>query len=115
MEEMDNLSICKRVAEIEGIQHQIEQEDTARAYIYSEELSKEYNPLTDDALCFKLMVKYKVSITWNPHLDDNCTAVIDGVSEDLPFPFAIADNKDELPNRAICLTIIEAHTRGKYE
>lgn len=108
---MSDLEVCKRIAEIEG----------AKETLYSRVKPKEltavfdnsthfnYNPLTDDALCFALMVKYKVLITWNPHLNNNCTAVIDGTSKDLPYPFAIADVNDESPNKAILLAIIEAH------
>ena len=81
---MDDLAICKRIAEIEGFEltdhlfklckikklHSeycklpnlddfdkfIECADTTGFDAYR------YNPLTDDALCFQLMVKYKIGL-----------------------------------------------------
>lgn len=115
--EYTDLEICKRIAKING--DNISLMKSALGTRYMKMTSghggyREYNPLTDDNLCFKLMVKYKVLITWNPHINDNCTAVIDGTSDELPFPFAIADVNNESPNRAICLAIIESHKlKGK--
>lgn len=126
MTELTDLGICKRIAEIEGITiaeyngtivdvpksrvtmncHYAKlNEKTKSAY----HKIKSYNPLTDDALCFKLMIKHKVLITWNPQINNNCTAVIDGRSEDILFPFSIAINNNANPNKAICLAIIEAN------
>ncbi len=58
---MDDLEICKRIAEIEGLKTW--QHPNGELYIDAESYEKMYifNPLTDDALCFQLMVKYKVS------------------------------------------------------
>lgn len=120
--ELTDLEICKRIAEIEGFdfikfENSIVKITTKKVTMncFYKDLKDHvkvmynknniYNPLTDDALCFKLMVKYKVLITWQ-ELNNNCTAVIDGTSEDIPFAFAIADINDKNPNRAICLSII---------
>ena len=79
-----DLEICKRIAEIEGISD----------YIF---INYDYNPLTDKALCFDLMVKhelemFKVGSNWNcAWTDSNLTT----------------SNKN--PQKAICLAIIEAH------
>ena len=57
-----------------------------------------YNPLTDDALCFQLMVKYEVQ----PWLDGDgsgnwCATINNEIGRDFS------------PNKAILLAIIEAH------
>lgn len=96
---MDDLSICKKIAELEGVQHQIQCEDMPHAYIYSEELNMEYNPLTDDDLCFQLMVKYKVW-RWSNPAPGKFNAVINGVQGWV---------SGETLNKAILLAIIEAH------
>lgn len=114
---MDDLQLIKDIAVIEDIAtlqgDGINRGDIYHIWQHSERygilLQHKYNPLTDDAKCYRLMVKYKVLITWNPHINDNCTAVIDGTSDDIPFPFAIADFNDTNPNRAILLAIREAN------
>lgn len=65
-----------------------------------------YNPLTDDALCFKLMVKHKVSVDFtdgkfNPV---RCQAFYNQKE--------LRCKQDKNPNKAICLAIIEAHKDG---
>jgi hypothetical protein len=99
MTELTDLKICQRIAQIEGIQNQIEQADTQHPYIYSEELNAEYDPLTDDALCFKLMIKYNVSFWQNDGIFIFCAKVRNA-------DFRVVRVK--LPNLAICLAIIES-------
>lgn len=103
---MDDLDICRRISKIEGIYSQIEQADTTQAdtthiYISSEDLNSEYNPLTDDALCFKLMIKYKLSLIAPEREQINWDCVISAIL-----------TCDENPNKAICLAIIELN-KGK--
>jgi hypothetical protein len=100
---MDDLTICKRIAEIEGVQHQIEQADTLHPYLYSEELNSEYDPLTDDALCFQFMNSYRVHC--KPSLNESwsCRASSFGDTPDNGYV-----NNESL-NRAICLAIIEVY------
>ena len=76
---MTNLEICRKIADIEGIQH----EDSTRGpYVvfYSKQQGHssvhDFNPLTDDGLCFRLMVNQVVG---------------------------------KNPNKAICLAIIAEH------
>ena len=98
---MDDLEICKRIAEIEGIKLTIKccyvNGFFNRHALMTDEY-EEYNPLTDDALCFQLMVKYKVDV--RHYIDGSVDAYI-------------TFNKQEVTgsnlNRAICLAIIEAH------
>jgi hypothetical protein len=119
---MNDLGICKKIAEIEGyvastFNNELHIESGKVASPMSSSglymSHKKYNPLTDGALNHQLMIKYKVEISWNPQLNSNCTATIDGTSDEVPYPFAIADVNDENPNRAILLAIIEANKEKK--
>lgn len=94
MKELTDLEICKRIAEIEGVDAKIMPYSEAVLYAkYDEEgVRAPYNPLTDDALCFQLMVKY------GAYLSFNNTVWVEGVQ--------ISSNT---PNKAICLAIIEAN------
>jgi len=101
---MNDLEICKRIAEIEGLStlvfngvHLIEREpfESCESAIF-------YNPLTDDALCFQLMVKYKVKIVFERAPD--YYHAIGFYKDNTKFC-----ESDENPNKAICLAIIEAH------
>ena len=65
---------------------------------------KEYNPLTDDALCFKLMVKYEVDIDFYLDVARIQSDYTDGRPDKGRWCFA-----GGLINHAICLAIIEAH------
>ncbi len=102
MRELTDLEICQRIAEIEGIQNQVEQSDTIHPYIYSEELNAEYDPLTDAALCFNLMIKYKVW-RWSNPTKEKFNACIKNVAGWVPA---------ETLNKAICLAIIASKTEA---
>ena len=101
MNKLTDLEICKRIAEIEKLPHHLEEGMNDKfintSTIYGDVC--EYNPLTDDALCFRLMIKYKVDIL---NYTDTCEAIIFGLS----MPHEIVS---DLHNKAICLAIIEAH------
>lgn len=122
---MNDLDIRKRIAEIEGVglfetysqifdkkklvsiymdtgvkwQRPAENEECFFTKVYSapsQYTKATYNPLTDDALCFQLMVKYKIDFFH-----------VNGI-------YCASDNKlvtaqCDTPNKAICLAIIEAH------
>jgi len=117
---MDNLAICKRIAEIEGVEviHSKTfdiQRIAIKKHYYSGKLHgssarnialeseyfkhNTYNPLTDDALCFQLMVKYKVWRWSNPYCGqfNVCIRGVQGWVTAVTF------------NKAILLAIIEAH------
>ena len=118
---MNDLDICKRIAIIE--KHFIDCESVDSIIIFNGGDGKVYNPLTDDALCFQLMVKYEVNIIMN---DMYCCKINEGET-----PFACISNgaqvnrkkteelttitttikirKNASYNKAICLAIIEAH------
>ena len=112
---MNNLEICKRIAEIEGVYYIETKGDVPFLGLIEPndftgtppELIGEYNPLTDKALCFDLMVKYKVVMAWlwdeldgTPHYD---AFISNGNLDNDCF-------QSKNPNKAICLAIIEAHS-----
>ncbi len=100
---MTDLEICKRIAEVEGLiisNHKVAENDLWVHIGYTENSSVIlFNPLTDKALCFDLMVKYQVSI--EPQFDG-----FDLTYAHINCKHAVLD---ENPQRAICLAIIEAH------
>lgn len=104
---MTDLEICKRIAEIEG--HKTKELPTGikSIVVINPHLQSEddcftwYNPLTDKALCFDLMVKHKVEVEW---WGNECGAYLDGLDGEI---------RDKNPQRAICLAIIEAHKECK--
>jgi len=103
---MDDLTICKKIAEIEGFEVLSDDEWFIDGYCYIliNQCSEKYNPLTDDALCFQLMVKHEM-----PPM--KCKGLYDCYYE-LDEDVILCGGgfvSDKNPNRAICLAIIEAH------
>ncbi len=102
---MNDSEICKRIAEIEGLiisNHKVAESDLWVHIGYTENSSVTlFNPLTDKALCFDLMVKYDVRVE-----PSDCNAWID--NEDGYPEFEIIHHNGTL-QQAICLAIIEAH------
>jgi hypothetical protein len=92
---MTDLEICKRIAEIEGNKATVV-ECADGSWLCGEECD-EYNPLTDKALCFDLMVKYKVEVEW---CGNECATYKDELQREI---------HDISPQKAICLAIIEAN------
>lgn len=106
MSDLTDLDICKRIAEIEGYQTESFEGYECCAFKGDEHMKPHigkynfipYNPLTDDRLCFQLMVKYKVS----PFVNSDYTSVTN-------YEHNMTLARDENPNKAICLAIIEAN------
>jgi hypothetical protein len=106
--ELTDLEICKRIAEIEGLEVATPKEASAREYNDNVCVilpdgkhaggSFSYNPLTDDALCFQLMVKDKIRLvyeydgTWLCFSNDTTNKLL---------------SKSSSPNKAACLAKIE--------
>jgi len=107
---MDDLSICKRIAEIEGLEILSEEEwfTDGECLILVNSCSETYNPLTDNALCFQLMVKYNALFTPMVAIK-KYSAAIWGKNQIISY------GKNENPNKAICLAIIEAHKESNNE
>jgi hypothetical protein len=101
MNELTDLEICKRIAKIEN--RVIAGIGSLNVFVKCEPSlmgNEQYDPLTDDSLCFKLMVKYKISLIQH----QNNTAVYCIWDHDEKH----ATNTMTNPNRAICLAIIES-------
>ena len=114
MSDLTDLEICKRIAEIEGRyktiiermndhqkNHDSFNRDCPNA-LYSnpyniKPFEQLYNPLTDDGLCFQLMVKYGVTASF---VEDEAYIYNDYKTKSICF------NKDKQVNKAICLAII---------
>ena len=115
---LTDLEICKRIAEIEGKDFYL-LESGGDTYplikVWQDSVLKDkcvpkrffeardYNPLADDALCFKLIVKYKVEICYD---DKDVSIYEDG---DRKYIAISTKSFTDKPNKAICLAIIEAH------
>tara|TARA_R110000787_G_scaffold167889_2_gene280863 strand:+ start:8257 stop:8580 length:324 start_codon:yes stop_codon:yes gene_type:complete len=104
---MDNLTICKKIAEIEGVEFCIQNgwvlpENPAETNI--SKMTDVYNPLTDDALCFQLMLKYDM-----PPMKSGAPNLYECVFDMDRALSGAGIICDESPNKAICLAIIEAH------
>ena len=96
---MTDLEICKRIAEIEGYRVSTDVKPSCGsvyANIYPDNCYGNYNPLTDKALCFDLMVKYNVVF-----LDSEASVTT------LHSCNGYAEHPD--PQKAICLAIIDSH------
>jgi len=102
---MNDLEICKRIAEIEHGSAYIDSDDTGNFINLNHPMSDRggemYNPLTDKALCFDLMVKYDVRVE-----PSDCNAWI--YNED-GYPEYKVLHHDGTLQQAICLAIIEAN------
>lgn len=120
MNELTDLQLCKRIAEIEGLDEKIlaalakHQENRAaferynvasisNPYAIQKDVIDVYNPLTNKALLFDLMVKYKVEIDYLRPGD--CT-IFD--SDNLESTVIMIG--DSLP-RAILTAIVEDNTQ----
>lgn len=112
MDKLTDLEICKKIAEIEGITVvQVVDERQNKVYLnhqtagaYGIVLHGEYNPLTDDALCFRLQFKHKITCEWLWDENDGTPHYIAYSSEEVD-----SDNEckySKSPNHAICLAII---------
>ena len=103
MSELTDLEICKRIGEIESLNGDFGTHlNGAHGRRYSDGSFKYYNPLTDDALCFQLMVKYKIQLKKVTN-GDGWAASFNRLNHSICALF------DTSPNKAICLAIIEAH------
>ena len=92
---MNELEVCKRIAEIEG--ETIEHITNDGVLFVSSDDFEPYNPLKDSALCFALMVKHKVELKY--YIDGSIDAWITFKNQE-----TYSDAKE-----AICSEIIKAN------
>tara|TARA_R110002153_G_scaffold101527_1_gene237713 strand:- start:675 stop:989 length:315 start_codon:yes stop_codon:yes gene_type:complete len=104
---MNDLRICNQIAELESLKYwnYLGKCVLKAPWSWGEE-SPEYNPLTDDALCFRLMIKYRMQLSRLPNLDYICKK--QGVFVNINSTTKGITS----PNKAICLAIIELN-KGK--
>ena len=97
---MNDLEICKRMGEIESLNGDFGTHlNGAHGRRYIDGSFKYYNPLTDDALCFKLMIKHGVE-----------RRILDGiVYYSIPFKSSMYQAEPDCDSTAVSLAIIEAH------
>ena len=110
MSELTDLEICKCIAEIECVKFTVVGGEIAADTFQVHELFScahmgfIFNPLADDALCFKLMIKYSVKPGFT-----ECPA---GTGKAYYADFsdgACVTEYCSTPNKAIFLAIIELH------
>lgn len=107
MSDLTDLEICKRIAKIEGYQTEYFGGYECCAFKGDEHMKPHigkydfipYNPITDDGLCFRLMVKYGISVFTHEY----------GYYANMNSEHSVSRSFTESPNRAICLAIIAAH------
>jgi len=108
---MTDLEICKRIAEIEHGTAYVDCDDTGEFininHPRSDRGGEMYNPLTDKALCFELMVKYMRF--FKIQSDENLTVIYVHDLEATSPQDLLCIVKDTDPQRAVCLAIIEAY------
>ena len=107
MSELTDLEICKRIAEIEGYHTNLAIKcEGVWCSMNSNNCYGVFSPLTDDALCFQLMVKYDCDLISPYRLNNDthweCQIFTDNFADAVSI-------YDDSPNKAICLAIIEAH------
>ena len=106
MKVLTDLEICQRIAEIEGKSYWLHGtgEGICMNYIEGKRASKVlyYNPLTDNSLCFSLMLRHEVSVTYGEYAV-NAEILIE--KEDGEHSFS---TQAYCPRRAICLAIIKS-------
>ena len=99
MNELTDLEICQRIAKIEGYKK------TGTVWgecviVSNEDDTTSFNPLTDDALCFRLMIKYKISLIQH---QNNTSVYCIWNHDEKHATSTITDAK-----RAVCLAIIKS-------
>jgi len=111
---MNDLEICKRIAEIEKCEvYEKADEWYGHQMFVVQKVGglppMAYNPLTDKALCFDLMVKHNIELT--PMREYFfATKIKEYDAYGAPEMYLNEGYGDDDPQRAICLAIIKMHT-----
>ncbi len=113
---MNDLEICKRIAEIEGIVNPSCDGHNIYINVGDEDMPvrERYNPLTDDALLWRLAKKYRVSLEyfaeWQRQQAESDVIAHIEIGEGIWCAgSAYFRDGDKSINKAILLVIIEAH------
>jgi hypothetical protein len=108
MNNMTDLEICKRIAQIEQVDWRFSA-DCSCVLIRSKDGSNffnEYSPLTDKALCFDLMVKHEIGLSFDILTGWKASFFYREFDEHIGELTDFKGIFDENPQRAICLAII---------
>lgn len=117
---MNDLEICKRIAEIENLdiaEYKGSIVDKPKTNVTMlrkyDDLNdkvkeayhklKDYDPLTDDALCFQLMIKHKISL-----LDEYLSGDSGKWVAERHHTYMVSASSKN-PNKAVCLAIIKCN------
>ena len=105
---MNDLVICKRIAEIDGVKvsESVMQSGcnlipTGRGMI--DDNFMQYNPLENDALCFRLRIKHEINLSYDFKSCSNRYMCFHNKDTSTVLSRSVGANK------AICLAIIEAN------
>lgn len=111
--ELTNLDICIQLAEIEGLEYRVCEDN--KAVILPQKVAEQlkinwvFNPLVDDRLCFQLMTKHGVHY-WENLMGCPCAEVNDSfdneLNKNIENPICQSN-----PNWAICMAIIQAKSK----
>jgi len=110
MSDLTDLEIIKRVAEVVGFDFTLANNTiqakpfTVTDVFQCNSMGFTFNPLTDDALCFRLMVKYQVDTIHEYHIKQ-------ALIYDDPEYDPIGKATDKNLNKAILLAIIKANKK----
>ena len=104
MNELTDLEICQRIAEIEN--RVISGIGSLNVFVKCEPSqvgNEQYDPLADDALCFRLMLKYDM-----PPMKSETNNLYDCVFDINKAISGAGIISNESPHKAICLAIIKS-------
>ena len=106
MSELTDLEICQKIAEInnDDVTLILKSDVEYEAGLYFKESGGEYDPLTDDALCFKLMIKHQIDFYHAVYADETIRRY-EAVNAITGKGFGFSSSA----NKVICLAIIELH------
>ena len=96
---LSDFDICKALACIEHGEDWWWKLD--KVYIKKNGVTVDFNPIEDDGLCFQLMKKHSICLDTDP---------TDGGLPEAWSNVMALKNRNENPNKAICLLIIDGHS-----
>ena len=103
--ELSDLEICKRIAEIEGLDFSVESYGVFTSEFnvnYNSHESTQYDPVNKNDLCIALMEKYEIAKIVKGNIDGSKISIA------LDYEY-YKDYPEKLDNREVLLAIIEAH------
>ena len=107
---LTDLEICKKIAEIEGYTTKAHEGYDCCAVDGNDVIRFiPFDPINNDGHCFRLMVKYKITVEFTRYYEHLKSASTKAYYDDKADNGYGAYIRDIKPNKAICLAIIEAY------